>query len=322
MATIKPQITTDDIWAKTAAAADKAKPAQTKVNAGWAFGEMPPFQIFNWFKNIYSQMFVHIQEYGIPEWSADIEYQKGALTMHAGEVWKAKDINKNKQPGTAPDWSKPFDIQLPIGSVIAYRGLVANIPAGWSIVTDLNDRFIIGTSVVGDVGNTGGSSDSSLPEHSHTTTTNTVPSHVHTANHNHTGGVGSVADHKHTASHNHAATFKGTTLPNHDHSMNIKIGNGGASGLVHTNTAGSASSIRSGAASGGTPSGTVSVATKTFSTGNKGGHTHTLSINTRTFNTGTSGAHTHTVTIAKAGVAASGKNLPPYKKLMYIERIS
>lgn len=142
MATTKPQITDQDIWAKTAAAVDKAKPAQAKVDSGWAFGEMPPFQIFNWFKNIYSQMFVHIQEHGLPEWSADIEYQKGGLTMHNEEVWRAAVINKNKQPGVAPEWTKPFDIKLPIGSVIAYRGLLQTSQQdGASLLTSTTDSY-------------------------------------------------------------------------------------------------------------------------------------------------------------------------------------
>ncbi len=283
MATTKPKITRSEIWAKAAAAIDKAKPAQIKVDDGWAFGEVPPFQIFNWFKNIYSQMFVHIQEYGIPTWSSDIEYQKGALTMHLDEVWRSSTINTNKVPGTATDWTKPFDIKLPIGSVVAFRGLIADIPTGWSLITDLNDKFLMGTSVVGSVGQVGGFANSSLPSHTHSATMTTVGAHSHTANHNHTAASNTTGVHTHDYQPTTAVVGSG-----------LQTGSGWK------------------VIGGGT----------LYPTTNAGSHYHTITVNTKTMNTSNAGNHVHAITVKSTGTGATGTNLPPYKKIMYIERIS
>jgi len=80
----------------------------------------------------------------------------------------------------------------PIGGIIMYDGLVANIPANWALcdgtggTPNLVDQFIFGTATELDIGTTGGSADA------------IIPSHSHTANHNHTASSSSVSNHSHS----------------------------------------------------------------------------------------------------------------------------
>ncbi len=63
---------------------------------------------------------------------------------------------------------------IPIGGIIMYNGAFADIPANYALcdgtngTPDLRGRFIVGAGTEGDIGNTGGSSDAVIPEHSHT----------------------------------------------------------------------------------------------------------------------------------------------------------
>ena len=101
-------------------------------------------------------------------------------------------------------------------------------------------------------------------------------------------------------SHNHTASTNNTGA--HTHSTNS------AGNHTHTVAGAASSSKREGP---GSPVPIATAGTKTTSTA--GNHSHTANSN---------GNHTHTVTVTAAGSSGTGKNLPPYRVVNYIMRIS
>ena len=63
MAQSKPILTTDELWANAALAPNKQKPTIGKIANGWAYGEKPPHNEFNWFFGVTTQMFLHQQPF-------------------------------------------------------------------------------------------------------------------------------------------------------------------------------------------------------------------------------------------------------------------
>ena len=110
------------------------------------------------------------------------------------------------------------------------------------------------------------------------------------------GSADAVAvSHGHTASSN--------TVGNHAHTANSAGG--------HTHTLSTASTKAKLLVQGYSDTGYSTKANAT--TSSAGAHTHS---------TTTTGNHAHTITVAAAGVAGTGKNLPPYRAVNYIMRIS
>lgn len=82
---------------------------------------------------------------------------------------------------------------LPIGSILAYAGLLADIPTGWAIcdgtngTPDLTDSFVMGGSHA-QIGNTGGANSvtpsGSVSVNNHTLSQSQMPAHNHVS-----GGV-------------------------------------------------------------------------------------------------------------------------------------
>ena len=74
---------------------------------------------------------------------------------------------------------------VPIGSIIMYSGLLANLSNHWAVcdgnngTPNLIDNFIMGTVTEGEIGDTGGSNDSVAIEHTHTFTGVALPPHDH-----------------------------------------------------------------------------------------------------------------------------------------------
>lgn len=68
-----------------------------------------------------------------------------------------------------------FNNSIPSGGIIIWSGSQASIPTGWLLCNgasgtpDLRDRFIVGAGNQYAVGNTGGSKDAIVVDHSHTT---------------------------------------------------------------------------------------------------------------------------------------------------------
>lgn len=83
--------------------------------------------------------------------------------------------------------------------------------------------------------------------------------------------------HTHTANHDHSATFLGNTLPTHAHTISILDPDGGSSsGQVSKDNRFPKVTRTTSSVSAGTPSGSVSVATKNFSTGSAGSSSATI----------------------------------------------
>jgi hypothetical protein len=120
---------------------------------------------------------------------------------------------------------------VPVGGVIMYDGLLADLPSNFKVcdgtngTPDLRDKFVPGVSATRPLGTTGGSADATLPTH----------------NHGFSGTTG-IED----ALHNHAATVND---PGHLHSYNIVSGDGGdvsISGGLRRNTTDNTSSATTG----------------------------------------------------------------------------
>ena len=71
------------------------------------------------------------------------------------------------------------------GIIVMWSGSVDSIPSGWALcdgtngTPDLRDRFIVGAGDTYGVGDTGGTADAIVVEHSHTFTGNALPEHSH-----------------------------------------------------------------------------------------------------------------------------------------------
>jgi microcystin-dependent protein len=122
---------------------------------------------------------------------------------------------------------------------------------------------------------------------------------------NSTGGSADAiaVTHSHTAStnntgaHTHSLSGSTNTTGNHAHSISTASGKGQFQGGGYNANAYSSSS-----------------SSNTNTTGN---HSHSLSGSAAS-----AGNHTHTVTVNSGGASGTGKNLPPYRAVNYIMRIS
>jgi len=97
---------------------------------------------------------------------------------------------ETNKPASAAAVKKAYDV-TPIGGIIMYDGLVANIPANWALCDGTNgtpnlvDRFIYGANSDVTIGTIGGSADA------------VVVAHTHTANHSHTASSNTTGSHTH-----------------------------------------------------------------------------------------------------------------------------
>jgi hypothetical protein len=138
---------------------------------------------------------------------------------------------------------------IPTGMISLWYGSIGSVPVGWYLcdgtngTPDLRDRFIVGAGSTYSVAATGGSKDAIVVTHTHT------------------------------------ATFAGNALPTHTHAQTGQTFTSGSLTIAGGASA-AISSQNTGAASGGTPSGTV--------------------------------------TVASAGTSGTNANLPPYYALAYV----
>ncbi|AXF42100.1 hypothetical protein STIP37_40 [Synechococcus T7-like phage S-TIP37] len=266
--------------------------------------------------------------------------------------------------GTLTATTLEGDGVVPAGAIILWSGASNAIPSGYVLcdgtnsTPDLRNRFVVGAGNSYSVGDTGGSTSttlgtSNLPSHSHSTPnhSHTISGHTHsTPNHSH-----AVNSHTHsTPNHSHSVNAHSHSTPNHNHNMNnhshstnntgghshgITIGNFSSSTdpvhitkdstsnsqNVNTNSAGNHShntnSSRSNTnASGGGNTGNAGANTSTSGGSNTGGS----SPNTTTSggsNTGSTSLTTTTGGGSNTGNTGSGsaiENRPPYYALCYI----
>ncbi|RXJ82812.1 hypothetical protein CRU95_00885 [Arcobacter sp. F2176] len=76
-------------------------------------------------------------------------------------------------------------VGIPKGLISMWSGSIATLPNGWFLcdgnneTPNLQDRFIYGTTVEEEIGQTGGSANAVVIAHSHTGSTNTTGNHSH-----------------------------------------------------------------------------------------------------------------------------------------------
>ena len=116
-------------------------------------------------------------------------------------------------------------------------------------------------------------------------------------------------------SHSHTATTNSTGA--HTHSLSGTSGGGGGHTHSAATTTTPGSPLVSGSKAGFAyfPTGGQNVANKNINP--VGNHTHSIAGSAAS-----NGNHTHTITVASGGASGTGKNLPPYRAVNYIMRIS
>lgn len=258
--------------------------------------------------------------------------------------------------GGEPEWA-PLAPGVPSGLIAMWGGQIADVPEGWSLcdgtnsTPDLTNKFIMGTA--GDAGGTGGYEDAIVVAHGHTGTSSTE-SHNHTAttasdSHTHTATTASDS-HSHTAtttsdSHNHTATTSSdnhrhtattSSAGNHRHTINYSSDRSPDPGdrMVvddkltgvkyainyagsHTHSVTTAYDAHTHTLTTATDSHSHTLTTATDS------HTHTMTVGTDSHThamTVEDDSHSHTVTVDSTGSSGTGRNLPPYYKLAYIQK--
>ena len=172
---------------------------------------------------------------------------------------------------------------IPIGGVILWNDLIANIPTGWQLcdgtngTPDLRDKFVVGAGSSYSVGDTGGSNQITL-------TSPELPSHTHPA----PASVDAANDHVHSRS-------TGST-PSHSHPANGGWTGGGP------------------VAVGGPGAGRIG--NNVPSTSPAGSHGHNFSM-------GSAGDHTHPVSVEvnPAGAGDAHENRPPFYAIAFIIRV-
>lgn len=144
---------------------------------------------------------------------------------------------------------------VPIGGILMWSGLVANIPSGYALcdgtggTPDLRGKFIIGAGGSYNPEATGGAAtatlaEANLPSHTHTCTgaTETGGSHTHTATdsgHTHsylksvaTGGIaagtGALDGNSSDSTGSGSANITVSTAASHTHDINLTLGSTGS----------------------------------------------------------------------------------------------
>lgn len=187
----------------------------------------------------------------------------------------------------------------------------------------IKDRFILAAGDAYAAGSTGGSADAVIPTHTHTITASSGSSGAHT--HTTSGTAASNGAHTHTVSgtgasagaHTHTVSGTAASAGAHTHGMGNLWSNGSGSSSAYTMSSNRTLTTRNTVSAGAhthTVSGTAASAgahthTVSGTAASGGAHTHTVSGTAAS-----AGAHTHTITAtaANTGVAAAGKNMPPY----------
>jgi hypothetical protein len=120
----------------------------------------------------------------------------------------------------------PTDPAIPVGGIIMFSGTISSLDSAWAIcdgtngTPDLTDTFVMGTATQSEIGDTGGSADAIVVDHTHTASTNTAGSHFHTltsgsgtagsANSADTDSGGDSISTNSAGAHNHTVTVNST----------------------------------------------------------------------------------------------------------------
>jgi len=79
----------------------------------------------------------------------------------------------------------PTDPAIPVGGIIMFSGTISSLDSAWAIcdgtngTPDLTDTFVMGTATQSEIGDTGGSADAIVVDHTHTASTADGGNHRH-----------------------------------------------------------------------------------------------------------------------------------------------
>lgn len=105
--TINAKPTFNTVWAERG---DVIVPSDLKIARGWVV-EIPPHQQFNWWMKRVDSMLVHINQRGIPQWDATMQYYTGLSYVQApdGVVYRAIQDSLGRSPVNSPTfWEVAF----------------------------------------------------------------------------------------------------------------------------------------------------------------------------------------------------------------------
>ena len=91
----KPQF--NSVWSSAGA---KLTPDVAKISQGWVV-EIPPYEFDNWIQNRQDALLAHLNQLGIPQWDATVEYQAGKSYIQgttSGVIYCAVTTNTNVNP--------------------------------------------------------------------------------------------------------------------------------------------------------------------------------------------------------------------------------
>jgi microcystin-dependent protein len=123
---------------------------------------------------------------------------------------------------------------LLLGGIVMWSGNIANIPEGWALcdgangTPDLRNRFVVGAGDTYSVGDTGGSADAVVVEHTHTGSTDTVGTHNHTTTGNSNFGGGTPGSPTRVMFYQ-VSRGANSSISTNNHSHTLTIGTTGSS---------------------------------------------------------------------------------------------
>jgi hypothetical protein len=121
----------------------------------------------------------------------------GNLTIN-GDSGTSGQFLTSSGAGSDPRWTTLNSFKT--GMIMIWYGSAGAVPSGWAIcdgsngTPNLRNKFVMGANLASDVNTTGGSATSSLPEHSHTGSTNSTGGHTHSTLAGYTGRYGAGAN--------------------------------------------------------------------------------------------------------------------------------
>ncbi len=96
-------------WANSADSADVVEPDSTKQASGWE-AEKPPFENFNWFWQLVTNMLQNAEQYGIMQWSSSTTYPESGVSIGSdGTIYVSQTSgNVGNDPTTddGTNWAK------------------------------------------------------------------------------------------------------------------------------------------------------------------------------------------------------------------------
>jgi len=143
--TVKPDL--QILWAETGAV---VQPSDAKIQQGW-IAEKPPFQTENWVQNRTDQYLKHIDENGVPAWSATSSYASGSLSLHLGEIWQSlQDGNTGNIPTVDLGFWEKWEFVKIDGTSVINGNLVAANSFGLAVQDSNGDAQVLAQWGAGD----------------------------------------------------------------------------------------------------------------------------------------------------------------------------